>query len=728
MEEIKNENAFNSTDLPFSEDYEQFKQEFNITLNEQQQNAVTSADKATLLLAVPGSGKTTVLINKIAFMILKRGINPKNILALTYNVSACRDMKQRFASYYGKSIQVPPEFRTLNSISLQIYRTYCRMKNFKERELFEDKQRTLVIRQIYTKVSGNMVISENDTNFLSSHFTYIKNMGLNEDEIIAFNKDMPKFDEMYSEYRKYLKSNYKMDFDDQLVLAHWILSTNPQILRMYRDRYKYILVDEAQDTSKIQHEIIALLAQGNNIFMVGDEDQSIYGFRAAYPQALLKFSEVYNKAKIIKMEYNYRSVAEITAKASLFINKNTDRFEKNIIPVRTEHGIVNKIKVNSRAEQYQYLLDAARHRKSQTAFLYRDNASSIVLIDLFLRNSIPFIHRSSDMNFFETKTVLDMLSYLRLLINPYDWQAFERICNKGILFLKHHVKNHAIGLMKNENITYFDAVKMSFPLIDPKTHSYVSKGLSVLKNINSSLKAKSIISLIRLSGYDQYMQKQKINTNNIDVLELLAEKESGISEFLNRIDYLAASLKDGFYSKDNPIILSTIHSSKGLEYETVYMVDVFDGVFPASPPSLNGNMSDEELEERRIFYVGITRAKTNLYLMKISSSTTSFIDELFPTDQNKIAASNHSSAVKYAQLTTKQLNERRLKRQNQKILDARCFDEVKHKFKDGVKIVTDSTQRDWVICDRCHKIKLSKYFYSYSDYGCNICCDCSDKQ
>ena len=659
-------------------------------------------------------------------MILKKGIDPKSILALTYNVSACNDMKNRFASLYKDDIKNPPTFKTLNSISLQIYRSYCRLKNFKERELFEENERNLVIRQIYRKISGNIIISENDTKFLSSHFTYIKNMGLKDDEIKEFNKEMPKFDEMYNEYRRYLKANYKMDFDDQLVLAHWILSNIPQILKMYKDRYKYICVDEAQDTSKIQHEIIALLANGNNIFMVGDEDQSIYGFRAAYPQALLNFRNTYKNAQIIKMEYNYRSVADITNKASLFINKNTGRFEKKIIPIRNDSGEVKKIKVKSRDEEYKFLLDIAKNRQNQTAFLYRDNASSIVLIDLFLKNSIPFIHRSGDVNFFETKTVLDMLCYLKLILNPNDWEAFERICNKGIVFLKSYVKNNVIRLMQRENLNYFDAVEKSFNLIDPKTQSYVLKGLSTLKNINPAQSAKDIISNLRTSGYEQYLTKQKISKNNIDVLEILADSGISIAAFLDRIDFLEESLKGGFYSDDNPVILSTIHSSKGLEYDTVYMVDVFDGVFPASPPSLNGKMSDEELEERRIFYVGITRAKTNLYLMDISGNVTSFIDELFPTATRKIK--KNSSSLDYAKMTTKQLNERRLQRQNQRITDARCFNEVKFKFKVGVKVVTDSLGRDWVKCDSCHKIKLSKYFYSYSGDGFNICCKCSDSE
>lgn len=697
----------------YDSDYDEFKEEYNLHLNIQQERAVKRIHGANLLLAVPGSGKTTVLINRIGYMILKKHIDPYNILAITYNVAASEDMKKRFSCLFGDKTQLAPQFRTINSIALEIYKVYCKKRNFRERTMLKENERTCILRQIYINVSKNYLVSENDISFLSSHFTYIKNMELSENEISQFNQDMPKFDEMFSAYKSYLKSHYKMDFDDQLLFAHWVLQNNSDILNMYRKRYQYICVDEAQDTSKIQHKIIYLLAHGSNIFMVGDEDQSIYGFRAAYPQALLSFRLHYPNAYIQKMEYNYRSVPQITQIASSFIEKNSDRYKKNLTPVRNEKGEVKRIEVDSREKQYEVLLEKAKLRKDKTAFLYRDNASAVVLADILLNENIPFISKRSDFNFFKTRTVMDIIAYLELFTDPHNVDAFNRICNTGILFIKNAVKSNVISIMKRDKITYSEAIYKLFPSLPENIRRSLSKGIASIKEISLYETPKEIICQIRASGYNSFMKSKGINKNSVDILEILAGKTQTVNDFFKELNLVENALQNGNTPIDNPIVLSTIHSSKGLEYDTVYMVDVFDGVFPLCLPDTESKNTscENELEERRIFYVGITRAKNNLYFFSVRDSESTYIDEIFPQENSQKSSS--------------QTKINRLMAQNQKIIDARCYNEVRNKLKKiNCKTISDSLGRTWAKCDICGKIKLSKYFYEYDSCGRNVCFSC----
>jgi DNA helicase-2/ATP-dependent DNA helicase PcrA len=263
---------------------------------------------------------------------------------------------------------------------------------------------------------------------------------------------------MYKEYQQCLSDEMKMDFDDQMIFALDILRDNPDILTALRNQYKYISVDEAQDTSKVQHAIIKLLADGNNIFMVGDEDQSIYGFRGAYPRALLNFRYNYKNPYILRMERNYRSTSQIVDKAQRFITKNKGRYEKNMSSERGEGSDVQLIEIDTKEEQYNHLLNVAKTANGDTAFLYRDNESAVVLIDLFTRNNISFKHKKAEMNFFGNNVVRDIVAYLTLCIDPYNVNAFEQICNHGIIYLKSKQKEYAIKSCQNRHISVFEAV------------------------------------------------------------------------------------------------------------------------------------------------------------------------------------------------------------------------------------------------------------------------------
>jgi DNA helicase-2/ATP-dependent DNA helicase PcrA len=405
-----------------------------------------------------------------------------------------------------------------------------------------------------------------------------------------------------------------MDFDDQMVFALWILQKDDEITSALRARYRYICVDEAQDTSKIQHEIIKIIAQGNNLFMVGDEDQSIYGFRAAYPKALLNFRYDYLNPYILRMERNYRSTTQIVDKAQSFISQNKGRYEKNMTAERGDGEAVSLEQVESREMQYMRLLDIAKTADRETAFLYRDNESSVVLIDLFLRNGVPFRLRKPEMNFFGNRVVKDIVAYLSLALNENDTNSFSQICNKGIIYLKNQQKDYAIKNCKYKRISVYDAVEGQMQYLKENQRNRADDFRSVMTRVAKS-KTLDAISDLMNSGYEDYLREKHLDRGKVEILKILAKQEPDIQKFLKRLKELEGLIQNDIYSKaNNAVILSTIHSSKGLEYDCVYMVDVYDGRFPSSRPNIfsrSKDNADGEQEERRLFYVAITRAEQN---------------------------------------------------------------------------------------------------------------------
>ncbi len=617
-------------DLENNQQYCEFKEKYHINLNKQQERALLAVEGSNLLLAVPGSGKTTVLVNRLGHMVLNKNISPNKILAITYNKNAAEEMKKRFSSIFGSYYGNQIDFRTINSLALEIYKDYCQSHQRAEFKHIED---TRSIRTKIIKEHTGEYASESDVLELAAAISYIKNMMLKDEQILEIESEYPYLNAMYKSYQEYLKSKQLMDFDDQMRFAHWILTHDSTELSKWRERYHYICVDEAQDTSKIQHEIIKLLAQGNNIFMVGDEDQSIYGFRAAYPKALLNFRYDYLNPYILRMERNYRSTTQIVDKAQAFISQNKGRYEKNMTAERGDGDAVCLEFVDSREGQYAQLLEVAKETTGETAFLYRDNESAVVLVDLFLRNNISFQLRKPEMNFFGNRVVKEVIAYLSLAINKYDTDSFELICNKGILYLKKQQKEYVIKNCINKHISVLEALAGQTQYFEHKYRDRVPAFSRIMKYIASS-NSYDAISLLMNEGYGNYLREKHFDSGKVEILRILAKQEPDIRAFLRRLKELENLMKQGFVGNEKcNVILSTIHSSKGLEYDSVYLVDVYDGRFPSAQPnafSRSKDNADGEQEERRLFYVGITRAKNYLKLFYIKDRASTFIDELFP--------------------------------------------------------------------------------------------------
>lgn len=610
-----------------------------VQLNNQQQEAVRAAQGPVLLLAVPGSGKTTVLVARLGYMIKCLGISPAQILTLTYTVAATNDMRDRFQRFFGKELGSQLVFRTINSICARVIRQYGQMIGKEPYRLENDEKVLLgILAGLYQKYQGAYP-TESDLKGIKTYITYIKNMMLSEQEIKQLEQEAEcQLLNIYQAYCQELKSRRCMDFDDQMVYAYRLLQLEPRLLAQLQSQYPFICVDEAQDTSRIQHAIIALLAaRTENLFMVGDEDQSIYGFRAAYPEALLSFEKHHKGARILLMEENFRSNAHIVAAADRFIQQNTLRHKKQMRPARPPGSQLKVIDLESSLAQHAYLLKVAQGCKEQTAVLYRDNESAIPLVDLLERHNVSYRIRKGELSFFTNRVVIDIQNIIRFAQDMSDGELFQQIYYKVSAYLSKQQVLEACAISQAKQIPIFNAI---YGYVDIKPHTRRSlKDLE--RHFHGLVKDKPLHSLNRIlysMGYGDYMERMDLSMAKLMTLKAIASRVEGNQEFLQRLTELEEIIRTKEDGAESLFILSTIHSSKGLEYDTVYLLDVLDGVFPKEIPLDVRRASKEELalyeEERRIFYVGVTRARDNLYLFKSKQETATFIQQLMAAEQN----------------------------------------------------------------------------------------------
>lgn len=617
-----------------NDDYLRFAEKYGIELNYQQQKAVQLINGANLLIAVPGSGKTTTMVARMGYMIYCKGIRPENILAVTYTKSATNDIWQRFADMFDSVTASHLNIRTINSLCEQIIKRYVEMFNRKRFTLLKDNERTQIIKEIYKNITGDNFPHESDIIESQTVISYIKNMMLDTPELRS--GYLPRnsiYEELYKQYCGRLKEQSRMDFDDQLVFAKLFLENKPELLSEFQNQYQYICVDEVQDTSKIQHEIIRLLAERyNNIFMVGDEDQSIYGFRAAYPRALLEFTDTYSNPYVMFLETNYRSTKQIVAAAQKFISENNNRHsEKIMLANRTEGEPIERIAIKTKHEQYSAICDIAKTKHSQIAVLYRNNDSAIPVIDAFLRENIPYKRlRDAGENFFTSKVVQDLVFFLRFAVNQNDADAFMQIYYKcGYSFRKEPaIWSCKKAPQKKTTITDELICQMSkWPSLMRKAEDFKQKLLKI-----GASKPHDAIDLIFKFWYYTYAKEKELDMGKVDILSSLAVREDNINNFLQRLEELPHLIGKYKCTDDNPVILSTVHSAKGLEFDTVYIVDVYDGCLPHCDrlTAIEKDKIEEYEEERRIFYVAITRAINELHLFYIEKYGSEFIDEIIP--------------------------------------------------------------------------------------------------
>lgn len=618
-------------------EWKEFETTFSVKLNQQQKEAVQSTKGPVLLLAVPGSGKTTVLVTRLGYMIYCRNIPPESILTVTYTVAATKDMSERFAVRFGEDMAKRLEFRTINGICAMIIQYYGRRIGKTPFELVKDEKATTGMLIKICQDHGMGYPTESDLKNVRTLITYIKNMMLNEEELQKLEEESDiRIAGIYREYCRQMREQKLMDYDDQMLYAYNILRKDPGVLAYFQNRYSYICVDEAQDTSKIQHAIIALLAAGTgNLFMVGDEDQSIYGFRAAYPEALLSFEKKHPGAKVLLMEENFRSNAKIVEAADKFIQKNTLRHEKHMRAAREAGADIREISLKSRKAQYVYLMKAAQecttgmagmsgseeHRGradasvTETAVLYRDNECAIPLIDLLERKNIPYRMRNADLSFFTHRTVLDVQNIIRFAMDPKDTELFMQIYYRLKLFFNKKDALRYAQISQEKDMEVLDAA-LKYGNLEKYQEDNIRNLKRQMVRILNMPGDEAVNQILTYMGYQDYLKKMGMNANKLETVKLIGSRVESPEKLLERLEELRTIIQEKVSDKDCPFILSTMHASKGLEYDTVYLLDVMDGILPEKVLANPRTASKEELEtyeeERRLFYVGVTRAKNQL--------------------------------------------------------------------------------------------------------------------
>ena len=620
-----------------SMEWKEFETTFSVKLNQQQKEAVQSTKGPVLLLAVPGSGKTTVLVTRLGYMIYCKNIPPESILTVTYTVAATKDMSERFAVRFGEDMAKRLEFRTINGICARIIQYYGRRIGKTPFELVKDEKATTGMLIRICQDHGMGYPTESDLKNVRTLITYIKNMMLNEEELQKLEEESDiRIAGIYREYCRQMREQKLMDYDDQMLYAYNILRKDLGVLAYFQNRYPYICVDEAQDTSKIQHAIIALLAAGTgNLFMVGDEDQSIYGFRAAYPEALLSFEKKHSGAKVLLMEENFRSNAKIVEAADKFIQKNTLRHEKHMRAAREAGADIREISLKSRKAQYVYLMKAAQecttgmagmsgseeHRGradasvTETAVLYRDNECAIPLIDLLERKNIPYRMRNADLSFFTHRTVLDVQNIIRFAMDPKDTELFMQIYYRLKLFFNKKDALRYAQISQEKDMEVLDAA-LKYGNLEKYQEDNIRNLKRQMVRILNMPGDEVVNQILTYMGYQDYLKKMGMNANKLETVKLIGSRVESPEKLLERLEELRTIIQEKVSDKDCPFILSTMHASKGLEYDTVYLLDVMDGILPEKVLANPRTASKEELEtyeeERRLFYVGVTRAKNQL--------------------------------------------------------------------------------------------------------------------
>jgi len=594
----------------------EFEDRYLNRMNPQQRSAVLETEGPVLLLAVPGSGKTSVLVMRLGCMTLVRHIPAERILAVTYTVAATAEMRQRYCTLFPDASENVPEFRTINGISQLIINRYGQTCSRGEPfSLEEESVLQQTIRRIVTGITGDYP-DDPTVKTIRGHITYAKNRMLTEEELGTQFPDVEHFPEIFRCYNETLKAQRKMDYDDQMVYACRILKSRPQILEYFRNRFPYLCVDESQDTSLLQHTILRLLAQPrNNLFMVGDEDQSIYGFRAACPEALLRFAEDYPGAKVLMLEQNYRSTPEIITVANRFISGNTDRFPKTAAAVRPEGKPVLQISAAGRKKQFEEAFRIAQTAERETAFLFRNNDSALPLIDRFEREGLPYNCRRFDDVFFSHRIVLDLQEIFALARHPEDADRFLKLYYKFGTGLTKKLAEEAAEKARFRQESVWKVLSRL-----PYMKAYVRENLLDLEHhfraLPSDSAATALYRIWERMGYGKYVEKQGLDNTKYETLRLLAAPEESLASLLERLSVLRDRIASHENSRANRVTLSTIHSAKGLEFDRVYLLDVYDGMLPSVSRDEVDTEEDRKLyeEERRLFYVGMTRAKNELYL------------------------------------------------------------------------------------------------------------------
>ena len=609
-------------------------------LNERQKEAVLATEGPVLVLAGAGSGKTTVLVNRIAYMISEKHIRPWNILAITFTNKAAREMKDRIERLLGDTAK-DMWIGTFHSVCVRILRSCIDLLGYSRdfviydtadtKTVMKECLRELDIDEKSFPVRNVLSIISNAKNDLMDAATF--------ENVYKSDYRMSIIAKIYYRYQTKLRKNNAVDFDDIILNTVKILSENPDVLSKYQDKFQYILVDEYQDTNNSQYLLINLLAQANrNLCVVGDDDQSIYKFRGANIGNILNFEDDYSDVQKITLDQNYRSTQNILDAANSVISNNKGRMGKSLW---TSNGDGNRVYVYTGTNEYDEARYIARQIKkhfdeqgsfSDCAILYRTNAQSRVIEEMLMRESVPY-KVLSGLRFYDRKEIKDIIAYLRVVYNPNDDVSLARIINEPKRKIGNATLEKARNIAREKETSLYDVISHADDY--PEFKTAIKKLLSFSEIIQSLIKLKDTVTIEELTGRilndTGYMPalvmedttESKTRIENLGefisvITEFEKNEETGntLGEFLENISLVSDI--DGYDENEDSAVLMTIHSAKGLEFPIVFLSGLEEGLFPG----MRSMESDDDIEEeRRLCYVAITRAKEQLYITKTISRT-----------------------------------------------------------------------------------------------------------
>ena len=619
-------------------------------LNKSQQKAVLADVGPHMVIAGPGSGKTHVIVNRIHYMVNHLQIAPRNILVITFTKAAAQEMKARFMGMSGiePNVAAQVSFGTFHAVFFKMIR---RVYGYKVDQLIKDDERFKFLQ----KTMQEMNVEEEDPREYIENF--LKEMSLMRNNLVQLKyyhpEGMPQdiFREMVNKYESYKARHNKIDFDDMLTHCYHMLEEDPKVLAYFQEIFRHILIDEFQDINRAQYEVIRLLsAPRNNVFIVGDDDQSIYKFRGARPEFLIKFPEGFPGAKETVLDTNYRSTQNIIKHSNNLILHNKERYDKTMnTPNKPGHPPVIIRCKDAQDESKQVAGKIIELSEKQIAFkemavIFRTNMQARSVVDALMDMNIPFYLQDNIPSLYEHWITKDILAYFNLTQKLTDDASLLRIINKPKRYISKAIIAKAIQNNKHGVLRSMYKVRECKPwqidrLEEMQFH---------LQQLRTRKPYEGVKYIRKVIGYDDYLreyaQYRKIPTSGIvEILDELQEASKGYETYelwTKHIEDVTRELniqKSNNYKRNqnkerSGVVLSTMHSAKGLEFEAVFIIGSIEGVMPHA----KSNGPDELEEERRLFYVGMTRAKEHLYIYipqhryEGKTEESRFIKEVFP--------------------------------------------------------------------------------------------------
>ena len=585
-------------------------------MNDMQREAVCHTDGPMMVLAGPGSGKTFVITNRLRYLVTEAGIDAGSILVITFTKAAATEMQERFTNLCGDEY-APVTFGTFHAIYFKILKeTY----NYDYSNIITEAEKRRYLRDIL-RALNNPMLDDTLIPRLLGDIGNVKNDGIAADEYNADYIDEGVFCDIFNAYSNRLKLENKIDFEDMVLNCLLLFKNNEEILNYWRSIYRYILIDEFQDINPMQYQVIRLLAEPlNNLFIVGDDDQSIYGFRGSCPDIMLNFTNEYPGADTVNLSYNYRSTVPIVSSATSFIAHNKKRYSKKLLAVKESNKNPVIWEFADKAEEYDTIVriinTAARTSSySDIALIFRTNKGAALLTQHLEKHKIPYHFKEKSVNLFEHHISEEILAMLAYSQGDYSRNTFLKFMNKPLRYISRSLLPGTVDLgelLRND----------SFPdYVTP----HVKKLIRDLETIRR-LDLLSALTYIRKGmGYERFLYKDykahNRDTSEIDeVMEFLRAGFRGLGSYDELLEYIEdynAGLNNADKDDDtDAVTIITMHSSKGLEYRTVFLPDLNEGNVPVRKAT-----SQEAIEEeRRVFYVAMTRAKENLYMCYVAKN------------------------------------------------------------------------------------------------------------